>query len=75
MAKNNTPKRQPFHVIAGVEYEMESIKDRPAHIAQWFYRHHAHVETRPKVEKEMKELAEKEGYYEVDDRIYVLQQP
>ncbi len=61
-----------FHVIAGVEYEIENVTDQPTRIAQWFHRHYAHTETRPKVEKEIKTLAKKNGYYEVDDRIYVL---
>lgn len=67
------PKSKPFCVIGAVQYEMEGVREKAVHIAQWFYRHQSHAETRPMVEKEMTELAEKDGYYEVDDRIYVLQ--
>lgn len=65
-------KSTPFHVIAGVQYEMEDTQNQSLKIAQWFHRYYSHVETDKEVQKKVIGGSAKEGYYETPERIYVV---
>ena len=65
-------KSTPFHIIAGVQYEMEETSNQPLKIAQWFHHYYSHVETDAELQKKVIAESVKEGFYETPERIYVV---
>ncbi|PIR50709.1 hypothetical protein COU78_05020 [Candidatus Peregrinibacteria bacterium CG10_big_fil_rev_8_21_14_0_10_49_24] len=65
-------KSTPFHVIAGVQYEIEDTQNQPLKIAQWFHRYYSHIETDSDVQKKIIAASSKDGFYETPERIYVV---
>ena len=72
MSKSSTPKTRPFHVIAGVQYDMEEVADKSFEIADWFHTYYSHLEGNTKRREKITDLAAPNGFHEEGNRIYVL---